>query len=168
TSKAYLPVQETPVYRLYACLADVWSSEDSSRRIADLAGMDMATDDLHYLELTELAARITARKISPQDVTRALLDRIAVFDGEVGSYVQVMADTAMAQAEAAHAEIAAGRYRGPLHGVPIAVKDLFWTRNVPTAAGTTVHGDFRPAEDATAVHRLNEAGAIVLGKLQLT
>ena len=128
----------------------------------------MATDDRHYLELTELAARITARKISPQDVTRALLDRIAVFDGEVGSYVQVMADTAMAQAEAAHAEIAAGRYRGPLHGVPIAVKDLFWTRNVPTAAGTIVHGDFRPGEDATAVRRLNEAGAIVLGKLQLT
>jgi amidase len=74
----------------------------------------------------------------------------------------------MARAEAAHAEIVTGRYRGPLHGVPIAIKDLFWTRNVPTAAGTVVHGDFRPGEDATAVRRLNEAGAIVLGKLQLT
>ncbi|OCK56859.1 amidase [Bradyrhizobium sp. LMTR 3] len=130
--------------------------------------MDIGTDDLHYLELTELAACIRARKISPLEATRAQLERIAALDGELGSYVRVMADAAMAQAEAAHAEIAAGRYRGPLHGVPIAVKDLFWTRNVPTAAGTVVHGDFRPDEDATVVHRLNEAGAVVLGKLQLT
>ncbi|MEH2534572.1 amidase [Bradyrhizobium sp. AZCC 1588] len=130
--------------------------------------MDIGTDDLHYLELTELAACIRARKISPVEATRAQLARIAALDGELGSYVRVMADAAMAQAEAAHAEIAAGRYRGPLHGVPIAVKDLFWTRNVPTAAGTLVHGDFLPDEDATVVHRLNEAGAVVLGKHQLT
>ena len=122
----------------------------------------------HYLELTELAACIKARKISPVEVTRAQLDRIAALDGELGSYVQLMADAAMAQAEAAHTEIAAGRYRGPLHGVPIALKDLFWTKDFPTAAGTAVHRDFRPDQDATVVRRLNEAGAIVLGKLQLT
>ncbi len=130
--------------------------------------MDAAANDLHYLELTELAACIKARKISPVEATRAQLDRIAALDGELGSYVQVMADAAMAQAEAAHAEIAAGRYRGPLHGVPVALKDLFWTKDVPTAAGTTVHRDFRPDQDATVVRRLNEAGAVVLGKLQLT
>ncbi|ANW01973.1 amidase [Bradyrhizobium icense] len=130
--------------------------------------MDIGSDDLHYLELTELAACIRARKISPLEATRAQLDRIAALDGELGSYVRVMGDAAMAQAEAAHAEIAAGRYRGPLHGVPIAVKDLFWTKNIPTAAGTVVHGDFRPDEDATVVDRLNGAGAVVLGKLQLT
>ena len=82
--------------------------------------MDTAADDLHYLELMELAACIKAREISPVEATRAQLDRIAALDGELGSYVQVMADAAMTQAEAAHAEIAAGRYRGPLHGVPIA------------------------------------------------
>jgi amidase len=130
--------------------------------------MDIATDDLHYLELTEIAARIRIREISPLEVTRALLNRIAAVDVELGSYVRVMADAAMAQAESAHAEIAAGRDRGPLHGVPIAVKDLFWIRNVPTAAGTIVHNNFRPDEDATVVHRLNKAGAVVLGKLQLT
>jgi amidase len=130
--------------------------------------MVIDADNLHYLELTELAACIRARKISPLEATRALLDRISALDGELGSYVQVMADAAMAQAECAHAEIATGRDRGPLHGVPIAVKDLFWTRNVPTAAGTVVYSDFRPAKDATVVHRLNEAGAILLGKLQLT
>src|SRR5258708_21279507 len=111
--------------------------------------MDTVVDELHYLELTELAALIKDRKISPLEVTRAQLDRIAALDGTLGSYVHVMADAAMAQAEVAHGEIAAGRYRGPLHGVPIALKDLFWTRDVPTAAGTTIHRDFRPDEDAT-------------------
>jgi amidase len=130
--------------------------------------MNAATDELHYLELTELAACIRARKISPLQATRAQLDRIAVLDDELGSYVRVMADAAMEQAGTAHAEIAAGRYRGPLHGVPIALKDLFWTKKIPTAAGTAVHSDFLPDEDASVVRRLNEAGAVVLGKLQLT
>lgn len=130
--------------------------------------MDIATVDLHYLELTEISAWIRTRQISPLEVTRAQLDRIAALDGKLGSYVQVMADAAMAQAEIAHAEIAAGRYLGPLHGVPIALKDLFWTKDVPTAAGTVVHRDFRPDQDASVVRRLNEAGAVVLGKLQLT
>jgi amidase len=130
--------------------------------------MDIATVDLHFLELTELAAGIRTREVSPLEVTRALLDRIAILDGTLGSYVEVMADAAMAQAETAHAEIASGRYRGPLHGVPIALKDLFWTKDAPTAAGTTVHRGFRPDEDATVVRRLNEAGAIMLGKLKLT
>ncbi|MGH6641105.1 MAG: amidase [Bradyrhizobium sp.] len=130
--------------------------------------MDTAVVDLHYLGLTEIAARIRKRQISPLEVARAQLDRIAALDGKLGSYVHMMADAAMAQAEAAHAEIAAGRYRGPLHGVPIALKDLFWTKGVPTAAGTAVHRDFRPDQDASVVRRLNEAGAVVLGKLQLT
>jgi amidase len=130
--------------------------------------MDTVVDDLHYLELTQLAACIKARKISPLEVARAQLDRIAALDGELGSYVHVMADTAMAQAETAQAEIAAGQYRGPLHGVPIALKDLFWTKDFPTAAGTAVHRNFRPDEDATVVRRLKEAGAVMLGKLQLT
>ena len=99
----------------------------------------VTTDDLHYLELTELAARIRAREVSPIAVTRAQLDRIAALDGELCSYALVMADVAMAQAKAAEAEIAAGRYRGPLHGVPIAVKDLCWTKGVPTAAGMAIY-----------------------------
>ena len=126
------------------------------------------SEALHYLELMELAPCIKARRISSQEVTRTQLDRIATFDGELGSYVHVMAEAAMAQAGAADAEIAAGRYRGPLHGIPIALKDLFWTKGIPTAAGTAVHRNYRPDEDASVVRRLNEAGAVVLGKLQLT
>jgi amidase len=125
-------------------------------------------DDLHYLELTELAACIKAGKISPLEVTRAQLARIAALDSELGSYVHVMAEAAMAQAETAQAEIAAGRYRGPLHGVPLALKDLFWTKGFPTAAGTAIHRNYRPDQDASVVRRLNDAGAVVLGKLQLT
>lgn len=126
------------------------------------------TDALHYLELTELAARLEAREVSALEVTRALLDRIDALDCELGCYVHVMAETAIAEAEAADAEIARGRYRGLLHGVPVALKDLFWTKDVPTAAGTLVHRDFRPGEDATIVRRLRDAGAVMLGKVKLT
>jgi amidase len=124
--------------------------------------------DLHNIELMELAARIRMGDVSPVAVTRAQLDRIAALDRKLASYALVMADAAMAEAEAAEAEIAAGHYRGPLHGVPIAVKDLFWTKDVPTAAGMAIHKDFRPVEDATVVRRLKDAGAVLLGKLQMT
>lgn len=125
-------------------------------------------DALHYLELTELAALLKARAVSALDVTRAQLDRIGTHDPELDAYVHVTAETAITDAKTADAEIAHGRYRGPLHGVPIALKDLFWTKGIPTAAGTTLHRDFRPSEDATVVRRLKDAGAVVLGKLQLT
>ncbi|NOJ40027.1 amidase [Bradyrhizobium australiense] len=124
--------------------------------------------DLHFLELTVLAELIRTRKISPVAATRQQLNRIAALDGTLASYAVVTAERAMAEARAAEADIVAGRYRGPLHGVPLAVKDLFWTRDMPTAAGTTIHKRFEPAEDATAVRRLREAGAVLLGKLQMT
>jgi amidase len=123
---------------------------------------------LHFLELTDLAEPIRTRKVSPVEATRQQLDRIATLDGPLASYVVVTAERAMAEARAAEADILAGRYRGPLHGVPLAVKDLFWTSDVPTAAGTTIHKRFKPVEDATAVRRLREAGAVLLGKLQMT
>jgi amidase len=128
----------------------------------------MDATDLHYLELTALAARIRTREVSPVAVTRAQLDRIASLDGWLGSYAFVTADVAMSEAEVAEAEIAAGWYRGPLHGVPIAVKDLCWTKGIPTAAGMAIYKHYRPVENATVVRRLKEAGAVLLGKLQLT
>ncbi|NSX06101.1 amidase [Cupriavidus gilardii] len=124
--------------------------------------------DWHFLSITELAVRIRRREVSPTTVVQAQLDRIAALDGALHSYAAVMADAAMAQAEIAEADIAAGRYRGPLHGVPIGIKDLCWTEGVPTAAGMAIHRDFRPDRDATVVGRLRHAGAVLLGKLQLT
>jgi amidase len=126
------------------------------------------TTALHYLELTELSRRLHAREISPVEATTAQLPRIERLDGRLKSYAHMMAEAALVQARAAEAEIMRGEIRGPLHGVPIAVKDLCWTQGVPTAAGMTIYKDFRPTEDATVVRKLYAAGAIILGKLQLT
>jgi Asp-tRNA(Asn)/Glu-tRNA(Gln) amidotransferase A subunit family amidase len=108
-----------------------------------------AESDLHYLELTELAGHIRARQISPVTVTRWQLERIASVDGALGSYALMMPDVAMAEAASAEAEIAAGHYRGPLHGVPIAVKDLFWTKDFSTTSGMAIYKNFHPQDDAT-------------------
>lgn len=123
---------------------------------------------MHTLTLTELAAHLRSGALSPVEVARAQLERIDALDGTLHSYALVSAEQAMAQAETAQREMRAGRYRGALHGVPIGVKDLFWTEGIATAGGMAIHRDFLPREDATVVRRLREAGAVVLGKLQLT
>jgi amidase len=124
--------------------------------------------DLHYEEIGTIAALIKSQQLSPVELTRALLDRIASLDGQLRSYVHVTAEAALGTARLAEREIAKGEYRGPLHGVPIAVKDLFWTKDVPTSGGMAIYRDFRPARDATAVHRLRKTGAVILGKLKTT
>ncbi|MBR0565360.1 amidase [Azoarcus sp. L1K30] len=125
-------------------------------------------NDWHYLDISELAPLLKRRALSPVELVRSQLDRIEALDSRLHAYARVMAYESLAAASEAETEIARGRYRGPLHGIPVAVKDLFWTRGVVTAAGTTVHGNFVPDEDATVVKRLRDAGAIIIGKLQLT
>jgi amidase len=124
--------------------------------------------ELHFLELTELARRLQRRELTSVEVTRLELERIGKLDPVLACYAYVAPELALAAAEAADAEIAAGYYRGPLHGVPLGVKDLFWTKGVPTAAGMAIHRDFLPAEDSTVVARLKQAGAVLLGNLQMT
>jgi amidase len=128
----------------------------------------MSDAELHYLELVELTRRIHRKEISPVEVARAQLERIERLDKTLFSYALVTPDLALKQAEQAEAEIQRGEIKGPLHGAPVAVKDLCWTKGVPTAAGMPIYRDFRPQEDATVVRRLRDAGAIMLGKLQLT
>jgi amidase len=128
----------------------------------------MADEALHYLELVELTRRIHAKDLSPVEATKAQLDRINALDKTLVSYALVTPEAALEQAKQAEAEITRGEIKGPLHGAPIAVKDLCWTKGVPTAAGMPIHRDFRPNDDATVVKKLREAGAIILGKLQLT
>lgn len=125
-------------------------------------------EDWHYLEISELAPLLKRRALSPVELVRSQLDRIESLEGRLHAYARVMAYEALEAASTAELEIERGNYRGPLHGVPVAVKDLFWTRGVATAAGTTIYRDFVPQQDATVVRRLREAGAIILGKLQLT
>ena len=128
----------------------------------------MDKSELHNLELLEVGRRIQTKDISSVEATQAQLDRIAAVDGRLKSYATLMSDSALAEARRADDEIHAGTMRGLLHGVPIAVKDLCWTKGVPTAAGMTIYKDFRPQEDATVVKKLRAAGAVILGKLQLT
>ena len=131
------------------------------------ASVPQVPRSLHYSSLAEVARLIAARELLSIDLTQQLLERIAAMDGRLQSYVTVMTDRAIASARRADAEIKAGRYRGPLHGVPVAVKDLCYTRGVRTMAGTKVFADFAPDFDATVVARLEAAGAVILGKLVL-
>jgi len=127
-----------------------------------------APDALYYLSLEAVARMIQSRALSPVDLTRAMLDRIAKVDPVLKAYATVMPDQAMADARAAARDIAAGRYRGPLHGVPVAVKDLCYTKGVRTMGGTAARRDFIPDYDATVVTKLRGAGAVILGKLNLS
>jgi amidase len=116
----------------------------------------------------ELTSRIRTRQVSAVEATQAVLERIAALDETLSSYALVLPDLALKQAQQVDAEIRRGENRGPLHGAPIAVKDLCWTKGARTMAGMPIYNDFIPGEDATVVSRLRDAGAVLLGKLQLT
>lgn len=122
--------------------------------------------DLHWLGLLELARQIAAKKLSPVEVVRAYLERIEALDGRLRSYLAVFADAALDAARAAEAAVAAGRPLGPLHGVPVAVKDLYAVKGTPTTGGSRFLKE-PAAADCTVVARLRAAGAIILGKLNL-
>ena len=128
----------------------------------------MVTFDPCQFDLVEIGRRIQTGEFSSLAVTRAVLDRIARLDPRLKSYATVTADLALSQAEETDAEIARGKIRGPLQGVPVAVKDLCDTKGVPTAAGMAIRKDHRPDKDSTVVTRLRVAGAVTLGKLQMT
>jgi amidase len=128
----------------------------------------MPSSELHDLDITEAARLIQARKLSPVELAEHMLRRIESLDARLHAYAVVTAEVALEQARSADAEIAANRYRGPLHGIPIGLKDLHYTKGIPTAAGMALYRDFRPAFDGTVVRRLREAGTVLLGKLQLT
>jgi amidase len=124
--------------------------------------------DLPYQSLTSVSDLIRRKRLSSAEVTEALLRRITELDARYRSYATVLSERARNQATAADAEIARGLWRGPLHGVPIAVKDLCYTTFAPTSAGTRIFKSFVPSFNATVVERLEDAGAILLGKLQMT
>ena len=125
-------------------------------------------ESLCYLPATELGQRIAAGEVSSLDATEAYLERIARLDGSYASYITVTAERARADARQADAEIAAGRRRGPLHGVPVAVKDQFNTAGIVTTNGSTILSENIPDDDATVMARLRDAGAVLLGKLNMS
>ena len=128
----------------------------------------MGDDDLHFLEIGEVAALLHARKLSPVELTRSMLDRIERLDPRLHAFARITPELALAQARDAEAMLMQRRILGPLHGVPIGLKDLCYTKGIVSAGGMTIHKNFVPTFDGTVVARLHDAGAITLGKLQMT
>jgi aspartyl-tRNA(Asn)/glutamyl-tRNA(Gln) amidotransferase subunit A len=126
-----------------------------------------SSEQLSNLSLAEAAELVRARKVSPLDLTRACLARIEALDPKLNAFITVTAESALAAARAAEEEIGRGSWKGPLHGIPIALKDLVDTQGVRTTAASNVYKDRVPAEDAEIVLRLKAAGAVLLGKLNL-
>ena len=128
----------------------------------------MERSEIPFLSVAELGRRMQAGEVSPVEAVDAYLERIEQVDGRLNSYITVCGEAARQEAQTAAAELAAGRVRGPLHGIPLAVKDQFLTNGVRTTAGSNLLWDFVPDEDAVVVSRLKAAGAVLLGKLNLS
>ena len=123
------------------------------------------TSELCYLSIAETGPLLKSQQLSPVELTNAFLDRIEAIDARIHSFVLVTREEALRQANEAEREIASNRYRGPLHGIPIGLKDLIETAGIRTTAHSKVLIDHIPSEDATAVSLLKNAGAVLLGKL---
>jgi Asp-tRNA(Asn)/Glu-tRNA(Gln) amidotransferase A subunit family amidase len=124
----------------------------------------MSSDDLCWLPATELAALIRAKKLSPVELTDAVLSRIEWLNPRLNAFCTVAEDAARQAAKIAEAAVMHGEPLGPLHGVPVSIKDLIFTRGIVTTGGSRIFQDFVPEEDAVAVERLRSAGAVILGK----
>jgi len=123
------------------------------------------TAALHDLSMAELSRLIAARKLSPVELVEALIRRVEQYDAQTHAFITPTFELALQRARQAEAEIAAGRSRGPLHGIPFALKDIYDTRGILTSAHSRIFVDRIPAEDATATAKLYDAGAVLLGKL---
>ncbi|MFZ0807844.1 MAG: amidase, partial [Candidatus Sulfotelmatobacter sp.] len=119
------------------------------------------------LTIRELGEGYRKGKISSVEITRACLERIEELNPELNAFITITGESALAEARAAEAEISRGEWRGPLHGVPIALKDLIDTAGVRTTAGSALYKDRIPTEDAEVVRRLRQAGAVIVGKNNL-
>jgi aspartyl-tRNA(Asn)/glutamyl-tRNA(Gln) amidotransferase subunit A len=127
----------------------------------------MDTTDLAYLSIAEAAALVETRTVSPIELTDAMISRAQALDGDLHAYLKKTFETAREEAKAAEAEISAGAYRGPLHGIPFAIKDIYETAGVETTAGSKLQTPHVPAQDAHTISLLRHAGAVMLGKLNL-
>ena len=121
--------------------------------------------ELHFLTIAEASAKIRAKTLSPVELTQAYLARVKALDGQLNSHILVMEDQAMAAAKQAETEIMAGGWKGPLHGIPIGLKDIYNTAGITTTGHSDLFKDHVPAEDAFTVQCLRDAGAIFTGKL---
>src|ERR1700731_808901 len=127
----------------------------------------MPSEEIYYLPLTELARRIEAKKLSPVELTQASLTRSEKLGPRFNAYARLSPELALSQAKAAEKEIQRGHYRGPLHGIPYAAKDLLAVKGVPTTWGAKPYADQVLDYDATVIEHLSRAGAVLLGKASM-
>ena len=125
------------------------------------------SDELIYLSASQLGRLIKKKEVSPVEVIEAHLSRIDALEPKLNSFITMLSDRAMAEARQAEKEILAGRYLGPLHGIPFGLKDLFYVKGVRNTSGSKIFDHFSPDFDSTIARKLKEAGAILLGKLNL-
>lgn len=125
----------------------------------------MAHSEVHDLTITEAATLIRTRRVSPVEYTQALLARTDALEPQLNAYITRTSEAAIEAARAAEAEIARGNWRGPLHGVPFAIKDIYDTAGVLTSGHSRICIDRMPLRDATTVGKLRAAGAVLMGKL---
>lgn len=128
----------------------------------------MEKADIPFLSATVLSEVIRKKEVSPVEAVEAYLDRIDSLDSKLYAYLTVCRDEALQAAREAEQELARGEHRGPMHGIPVAVKDQVYTAGIRTTGGTPIFNDFVPDEDATVITNLKSAGAILLGKLNMT
>lgn len=128
----------------------------------------MLSTDLFYLTISETSKLISSKQISPVELINSHLDRINQTDTRLNSFITLLEDECIASAKSAEADIQAGKYLGPLHGIPIGLKDLYYTRNVRTTVGSKIMKNFVPSFDAAVVEKFRKAGAIIMGKLQMS
>ncbi|MEX2598753.1 MAG: amidase, partial [Dehalococcoidia bacterium] len=126
--------------------------------------MTSSATDLTAMTLAGLAEQIREKNVSPLEVTHAFVERIRTLEPTLGAFITRMEEQALEAARHAEAEIAAGRYKGPLHGIPVGIKDIIDTAGVRTTSGSLIDAERVPERDATAVRLLKEAGASVIGK----
>src|SRR6266700_4175828 len=137
------------------------------RSKADLTPLPSSDDAIAFAPVTQLSRWIESRKLTSERLTNIYLDRIGRLDGKIRAVITVTRDHAIARAKAADTEIAAGKYSGPLHGIPYGAKDLLDTKDIPTTYGAEPFRDRVPSADSAVVRRLNDAGAVMLAKLSL-
>jgi Asp-tRNA(Asn)/Glu-tRNA(Gln) amidotransferase A subunit family amidase len=137
------------------------------RSAADPGPLPASDQDIAFAPVARLSRWIEKRKLTSERLTRIYLDRLERFNPTLRCVITLMRDSALTQAKQADYEIAAGRYRGPLHGIPWGAKDLLDTAGTPTTYGAEPFRNRVPAADATVVHRLNQAGAVLVAKLSL-
>ena len=127
----------------------------------------MSTSDLYYLSISEAADLLQSGKLSPVDLVNSHLERIEATDERLNSFITLLAEESLGAARDAERSIGSGDYLGPLHGIPIGLKDLYYTKGIRTTIGSKILRDFVPDTDAAVTESFKKAGAIIIGKLQM-